>query len=531
MNIISRAAVCLLSAVMLLSCCLSAAPAYAEENEYEPEGGFTWTDEELNDILPCAQDYVTYDDEKYHLDVNKERTLKITNNTNSKEMNLDYSLQATLVLSRYDYEACDYYYYLPLYQYIKRVEFDDNIETLIIDSGAFFNFCSLKEIEFPTSLKKIQINDRAFYHTPLQSLEIVADECSIAMSAFLTCDDLKNVYIDSKDTKIASAAFKSCASLVCAALNNAAIEEKAFQNCPELRVVELNGNTSLGQYAFSKCSNLINLTYDPQTTEFNNSFCDCPMLRFINGNPVSDDITGEIDSEFKELILSKFKGTYNIGFITDYILSEVKRVVNEYTTEDMSDMQKAKALHDWLCNKLSYNKNDKDLKAINHSDEAAFLNDTTQCEGYARAYNLLLNAAGISTCFVNSSTHAWNVAKIDGHYFHIDTTWDDYNNDMTYDWFMKSDQQFIDAGGDHASWAMKLPSDLHSFQLKKLPPCPNPVGDVNVDGKLNIADLVSMNRYILGNGTIDPDDMVLADLDLDGSVDAFDMCMLRQKLI
>lgn len=529
MNIISRTAVCILTTVMLLACCFSAVTVYAENSDGSSEEEYKWTYEELEKFLPLSQSYITYDDEQIFLYVDKDLTMTITNN--KTELTTDYFLQDGLTLSKYDYDELEYSYYLPLYHYIKKVKFNDSIETLTIDDGTFYNFHSLQEVEFPLSLKKLQINDHAFYNNPLKSFDVITDECSIRLSAFMNCDYMKSVYINCSDGKIESYAFKNCASLSSVSLSNCTIGDKAFQECPELKTVELLGNTSLGQYAFNKCSKLLNISMDTQTTEMNNSFSDCPMLRLINEEPVFDSSTGTLNSDYRELILSHFNGAYNVGFLTDYVLDKVQKVIDEYTDNDMCDMQKAKALHDWLCSKLTYNKNDRDLKAINHSDETAFLNDTTQCEGYSRAYNILLNAAGIPTCYVHSSTHAWNVAKIDGHYFHIDTTWDDHNNEKSYDWFMRSDDELKKAGGDHESWTIKYPSDMHSFQLKTLPACPNSVGDVNLDEKVGIADLVTLNKYILGNGTIEPDDMVLADLDFDGRVDAFDLCMLRQKII
>ena len=50
------------------------------------------------------------------------------------------------------------------------------------------------------------------------------------------------------------------------------------------------------------------------------------------------------------------------------------------------------------------------------------------CAGYAKAFQLLLNALGIECTYVTSDTHAWNLVRLEGDYYHIDATWDDSSN-------------------------------------------------------------------------------------------------------
>ncbi len=55
------------------------------------------------------------------------------------------------------------------------------------------------------------------------------------------------------------------------------------------------------------------------------------------------------------------------------------------------------------------------------------------------------------------------------------------------------------------------------------------LGDVNTDSKCSVADLVMMNRYILGAGSLKSYDN--ADMNEDGYVDIFDMNLLRSSFI
>ena len=57
-----------------------------------------------------------------------------------------------------------------------------------------------------------------------------------------------------------------------------------------------------------------------------------------------------------------------------------------------------------------------------------FADKKAVCAGYAKATQYLLNLLGISCVYVTSDTHAWNVVKLEGEYYHLDTTWGDHSN-------------------------------------------------------------------------------------------------------
>ena len=55
------------------------------------------------------------------------------------------------------------------------------------------------------------------------------------------------------------------------------------------------------------------------------------------------------------------------------------------------------------------------------------------------------------------------------------------------------------------------------------------LGDINKDGTIDATDLTLLQNYLLGNGSINKGDAILADLNYDGVVDTFDLVVLRQK--
>lgn len=62
-----------------------------------------------------------------------------------------------------------------------------------------------------------------------------------------------------------------------------------------------------------------------------------------------------------------------------------------------------------------------DLRSI----YGVFVNKKAVCAGYAKAFQYLLNMCGLECIYVTSESHAWNIVKLEGEYYHIDVTWGD----------------------------------------------------------------------------------------------------------
>jgi transglutaminase/protease-like cytokinesis protein 3 len=63
-----------------------------------------------------------------------------------------------------------------------------------------------------------------------------------------------------------------------------------------------------------------------------------------------------------------------------------------------------------------------------------FVDGQAVCEGYAKAYQYLMNKAGIVTIYIcgkatgtdgGQTAHGWNISKINGNWYHTDCTWGD----------------------------------------------------------------------------------------------------------
>ena len=104
-----------------------------------------------------------------------------------------------------------------------------------------------------------------------------------------------------------------------------------------------------------------------------------------------------------------------------------KELVNKY--EKSSDFQKELAIHDFIASTVKY----RDTEApYSHEAPGAILFQIGVCEGIAKAFKYLSDQLGLKSVVVfgtsheqeNEGGHAWNLVKVDGVFYHVDTTFD-----------------------------------------------------------------------------------------------------------
>lgn len=390
---------------------------------------------------------------------------------------------------------------------LKIIGFADALSILEFRSDAFKDCTALEKVEMPMEYNGVKVGSYAFFNTNLDEVEF------------------------DKPSVISRSAFANCRSLKSVKLTDSEVGSRAFSGCDSLKEISFSGRIALDDLSVYDCPELENINFTDADVTSDASFSSCPKLFNINSVPAFDSKTGDFVPEYKDFIFRHFASSDDVGFVNQYVMAQVSKIVEENITDDMTDIEKVKVLHDWVCRNTEYDPGDRSSRK-NHNDASVFMNETTVCEGYARICNLLYHEAGIETCYVQSDIHAWNIVKLGGHYFHIDTTWDDIDSEkISYDWFMKSDAELKKAGGAHGQWKIYGLTPLHSFQSDVMPECRYSCGDLNTDGEVGVADLVKMSRYLLGKETINDNDYPLSDLDISGNTDIFDMIKLRTLLL
>ena len=101
--------------------------------------------------------------------------------------------------------------------------------------------------------------------------------------------------------------------------------------------------------------------------------------------------------------------------------------------KNMTELQKALALHDWLVMNCQYDVTTSRPNA--HTAYGAIVEGYAVCDGYANAYNDLLGRVGVTATYVlgrkpvhlgeDPQLHAWNCVTIGGKKYHVDVTADD----------------------------------------------------------------------------------------------------------
>ena len=202
----------------------------------------------------------------------------------------------------------------------------------------------------------------------------------------------------------------------------------------------------------------------------------------------------------------------------------------EYTT----DTERALYLHDRICRFAEYD------KALESDNLFSFLKSgKATCQAYTLAYIAVLRECGIKASYVASDTieHIWNCVKIDGEWYHVDLTWDDSAattpGSVSRRHFLLSDKAAEERG--HRDWysfeVAVCSSDKYvDFNFDSGAEVMHLAGDGNHDGRVELADLLNMRRYLSIKRSAELCDICL-DLNADGSVDRTDAEALRKKLL
>lgn len=155
-------------------------------------------------------------------------------------------------------------------------------------------------------------------------------------------------------------------------------------------------------------------------------------------------------------LLVMFYGDYKNGTdrrnMDNKINEEVKKFLLEIEkTNPKNDYDKAKAAHDLIADEVEYGYDDYGIPldtSYAHTIVGVFDGNSDTdvvCEGYAKAFQLLMNAEGVDNVYVVGNGyngiswggHAWNMVEMDdGNYYWFDVTWDD-GKKVKYDYFAK----------------------------------------------------------------------------------------------
>ena len=160
-------------------------------------------------------------------------------------------------------------------------------------------------------------------------------------------------------------------------------------------------------------------------------------------------------SSHKTIVKQTFKYNSAMKKRKKELNDRTKEIISSIPEDCDTDYEKALYLHDYLCKNVKYN-DKKDGNRWQHSAYGALIKRECVCDGYSRAYNLLLQKAGIQAWQVNGYAkedgqydidgigHSWNIMWIEGECYYTDVTFDDgdSNNCISHRYFCRSKEAF-----------------------------------------------------------------------------------------
>lgn len=128
-----------------------------------------------------------------------------------------------------------------------------------------------------------------------------------------------------------------------------------------------------------------------------------------------------------------------------YVEMNVQDILESIAESSMSDVEKVKAVNDYIVSHTAYT---SDTKSSPHSAYTVLAERGGVCQGYALLAHSMLQKLGIETQYivgyVGEIGHAWNLVKLGGQWYHLDTTWNDPVPDrkgaVRYQYFLVDDR-------------------------------------------------------------------------------------------
>ena len=187
----------------------------------------------------------------------------------------------------------------------------------------------------------------------------------------------------------------------------------------ELKAVLFNGFYQCAQFIDISAFHIRNTTDNINALK-NLIFNEMPVCFHISSYSrwsLSGEIT-RIEPSYTISASAYQKMYWQMVAVKDKLLQDIKG------NDRLTDAEKALLIHDRLALNCEYDFHNTDNM---YNTYGALVKGTAVCQGYAEAYDYLLEEVGIESelCSSEQLNHVWNIIYIDHIPYHVDVTWDD----------------------------------------------------------------------------------------------------------
>lgn len=216
------------------------------------------------------------------------------------------------------------------------------------------------------------------------------------------------------------------------------------------KVSSLQTLTDAFYYNFSQYNEQFTIQYSGDTSNISELIEQASQA----ASKIDPFIEGHISNREISFTYSKSNATINVSqsyLITAAEASSVSATVDDILARNnaysLNDFEKIKFVNDFIVKNTVYS---TETKGSPHSAYTALAEGKAVCQGYALLAQIMLTELGIDSLYVVGEAggigHAWNLVKLDGNWYHLDTTWNDPTPDrgpdsVRYAYFLVNDMK------------------------------------------------------------------------------------------
>ncbi len=397
-----------------------------------------------------------------------------------------------------------------IYPTVETVKVSETNPYFTLSDGILYTKDMTKLVGCPPAmdLTELKISEKA---------EIIGDY------AFTGCYKLKNAVVPENIKQINNAAFVACINLESIELPKSinAVYMDTFYLCESLKTVKFNSNISaIGVGAFGVCSSLEEFDIPDTVTYIGaNAFADSACAENVDGIFYVDNwaVNNDEKSKLEKVIFRD--GTIGVAEMTFALQSDELRYVDfPESVIYVGDM--AVAGSGDYPNEIHY--------------RAPYLNERT-----------LGASKGTSDFYIyDKDCYIFDSEKTIPAEYKIKEKMPE----------LESDGVFTSVWGDITGETVEEPEEpinksvvIHGyagstaqayaekynrkFEVIEEETVETISGDANGDGKFNIADAVTLQKWILGSSDANLDNPDVVDFCTDGQIDVFDLCLMRERIV